>query len=809
MKSAGRVAKDLVIRGLRGAKRAEMRVERALKRSLGYDVPVKSAGGARVHPWTLEDPGSPEVVDGLAARHCCGCGSCAQSCPRGAIRMVADDEGFLYPRVDRELCVGCGLCVRACPVLSEQPENEVPSACYAVWSNARTRLASSSGGMFGELARHVLAEGGAVFGAAYDEDGVVRHRMVESEAGLAALRGSKYVQSQMGECYRMAREALDAGRRVLFAGCPCQVAGLYAFLGGDRPNLLTADLICHGAPSPSLFARYLEETYGGQATSVAFRDKGALGWTMGMTVGLRDGSVVRELASRDPYCRMFSACLANRPFCAHCKFARLPRVGDFSLGDWWGVEKCDKALNDGNGTSLVLLNNARARETFERVRPGLEVARALPLAAALPRNGAIDHPLAAHPARTRFFDLLGRQSFGKSVRYALEPRFDVGLFGLWYGQNYGSILTYFGLVKVLEGLGLSVALLANPLGSDAGDRRQPTAFARRQGFFITKRRPLSRMGECNAFCDAFMVGSDQLWNPGLSRPYGQSYFLGFVDANRKRIAYGTSFGKGDHQIDARYRERSRLELARFDAISVRDDFSRQVLSEDYGLGSVKVLDPVLVCDPAEYGALADSAEPPAYVGGRAPQEGSPYVLAYVLDPNEGTSALLAEVSERMGLPVVVALDMNPKKVEENQALFSGSWRRGVHVLDEPTPEQWLAAIRGSEAVLTDSFHGTLFSHVFQRRFVALPNAKRGKDRFDDALGVLGLSDRALPSLEGHIEEVVEMLGRPIDYERSNALLQRERAHSLRWLRNALFSFKRVPTDRAYVLVEEKDSDERR
>lgn len=809
MGRASRKAKDLIIKGLRGAKRAELRVERGVKRRLGYDVPAKKGDGHYVHPWSKEHPGNPAVVDELDARHCCGCGSCAQACPKRAITMEMDDEGFYYPRVDRRLCVGCSACVRACPVLLDQPQNDAVETCYAVWSDEKTRLGSSSGGMFSELARKTLAAGGAVFGAAYDEDGVVRHHMVDSEEDLSSLRGSKYVQSQTGECYLEARELLKAGRPVLYTGCPCQVAGLYAFLGRDYPNLLTADLICHGSPSPGLLKRYLDETYDGRAVSASFREKDAFGWTMGMSVRMRDGSVVRETASRDPYCRMFSACLGNRPFCSHCKFARVPRVGDFSLGDWWGVERCDKELSDGNGTSLVLVNNARARKAFKGLRGGLALVRELPLAAAKARNGAIDHPLAAHSARARFFGLLGRQSFGKAVRSCLDNRFDVGLFGLWYGQNYGSILTYFGLVKVLEGLGLSVALLANPLGSDAGDRRQPTAFARRQGFFITKRRPLSKMHECNDFCDTFMVGSDQLWNPGLSRPYGMSYFLGFADPTKKRIAYGTSFGKGDHHIEPRYRERSRLELERFDAISVRDDFSRELLARDYGLGSVKVLDPVLVCDSSLYAELASGADELRFVGGHAPSAGEGYLLAYMLDPNERTAGLLAEVSERLGMPVAVALDMNPKKVDENQALFRGAWRRGVYVLDEPTPEQWLAAIEGSEAVLTDSFHGTLFSHVFQRRFVALPNPLRGKDRFDDALGVLGLGDRAVAGLEGHVDEVVELLERPVDYERSNALLATERAHSLRWLKNALFSFKRVSTDRAFVLVEEKDVDERR
>lgn len=809
MGSVKGAARKAVIEGLRGAKRAEQRFERALKRRLGYDATPGKEREARVHPWSGEELGSPAIVDELAKGHCCGCGSCAQACPKEAISMVRDEEGFYYPSVDHDACVSCGLCVRKCPALCEQPKNDVVTTCLATWSDEETRLESSSGGMFTELARHVLSRGGVVFGAAYDEGLVVRHRMVDSEEGLSALRGSKYVQSQTGESYREARELLEEGRLVLYTGCPCQVAGLYSFLGKGYDNLLTVDLICHGAPSPGLFERYLEETYGGLQVDVSFRDKRVFGWTANMRVEMTNGTVVDEAASRDPYMRMFSTCLANRPFCSHCKFTRLPRVADFTIGDFWGIGGVDRELDDGNGTSVVLVNNARARVVMDEIAPSLARVKEFPIQTARARNGAIDGPLPAHPSRSRFFDLLRYQPFGKAVRYALAPRFDVGVFGLWYGENYGSILTYFGLVKVLESMGLSTALIANPLGSDRGDLLQPTAFARRQGFYITNRRPLSRMHECNAFCDAFMVGSDQLWNPALSGPYGHSYFLSFAGPDKRRIAYGTSFGKGGLKVSPRYHERSRYELHRFDAISVRDDFSRRTLREEYGVGSVKVLDPALLCDPAEYARLADKAEPAAFLEGREPDLSGGYLYVYLLDPNEGSLGLLSELGERMGVPVVVALDMRPELLKGRQKLFSGGWRRGVYVLDEPTPEQWLNMLSGSEAVLTDSFHGTLFSHVFQKRFVCLPNDLRGRERFSDVLGILGLEDRAVDGLDGNLDAVIELLATSVDYDTSNALLDVERAHSRRWLRNALFSFKRVPIDRAYVRVEESSAGDRR
>ena len=807
-----RKVKQAAIKACKSLYYTERRFERWLRRKLGVAVPQDVEEARKpapyVHPWTLEDPGHPSVVDELERRHCCGCSSCMNICPKGAITMEPDEEGFLYPVVDHDLCVNCGACVKHCPVLVEQPVNDEVDTCWAQMSDDAVRAESSSGGMFTELARYAFDQGGAVFGAAYDEHMTVRHIRAESEDELAPIRGSKYVQSQTGDCYKQVKALLKEGRFVLYSGTPCQIAGLYAYLGGsDQENLLTVDLLCHGTPSPALFRRYLEEDYGLEnVADVRFRDKSAFGWSTHMNVYLKDGTVCREVCGKDPYYRMFLPCLAMRPFCSRCKFTRLPRVADFSIGDWWGIEKYDRELNDSKGTSLVMLNNARARDVWSQISPKFDRVKEFPLDEARPRNYTIDKPFKAHPGRERFFHLLEFQPFDKAVHYARDYHFDVGVFGLWYGENYGSVLTYFGLMKVLESMGLAPCLIANPLGSDAGDAQEPTAFARRQGFFITKRRPISKMGELNQSCDTFLVGSDQLWNPGLSIKYGHSYFLSFANGDRKRVAYGTSFGKGNHQIPEEYKERSRWELAKFDALSVRDDFSRRLLKDDYGCDSVKVLDPALLCDRAEYRALASTAEAPRAVEGELPDlsQGG-YVLVYMLDPAEETAGELAELGRLMGRPVVVVLDMNPKAVERNQGLFAGASAEDVYVIDRPQVEQWLACFEHADCVLTDSFHGSLFSVVFEKDFVALPNARRGKERFTDALGVLGLTGRIVPKLEGNLEGIAGLLRTPVDYEAANELLERERERSYAWLHDALFAPKQVTTDRAYLRIENVDA----
>lgn len=192
---------------------------------------------------------------------CVGCSACATVCHKNAITMIHDGEGFLYPEVDESRCVHCGLCQRVCPVKSfDGLTRSIDAQFYgAKECDEMERLSSSSGGVFSLLARRTLSQGGVVFGAAFDESLVVRHRCVDNLDDLASLRGSKYVQSEVGSCYEMVKCELASGRHVLFTGTPCQIAGLKAYLGKEYMNLLSVDLICHGVPSPAVFSKYLQE----------------------------------------------------------------------------------------------------------------------------------------------------------------------------------------------------------------------------------------------------------------------------------------------------------------------------------------------------------------------------------------------------------------------------------------------------------------------------------------------------------------------------------------------------------------------
>ena len=239
---------------------------------------------------------------------CSGCGACAQKCPKGAIAMQPDAEGFFRPQTDAQKCVDCGLCTAVCPVNDPPKLSETPKAFAAYSQNTELRRASSSGGVFSELAIQILARGGAVVGAAMEPDGVVRHRVIASEAELEALRGSKYVQSEAWHTYPTVRKLLESGREVMFSGTPCQVAGLSKYLGKAREKLILVDIICHGVPSPKAWKSYAaqrQQSAGSAITAVDFRSK-TNGWAnYQLQIRFENGTTYAKDRQTDPFMRAF------------------------------------------------------------------------------------------------------------------------------------------------------------------------------------------------------------------------------------------------------------------------------------------------------------------------------------------------------------------------------------------------------------------------------------------------------------------------------------------------------------------------
>lgn len=343
--------------------------------------------------------------------NCCGCGACAQSCPKNCISMEPDSEGFLYPKVDETQCVNCGLCEKVCPILFKQKPDSIKVEAYAAYtSNSELREKSSSGGIFSLLAQEILNRGGTVAGAAFDADFSVRHILVETDAELDRLRGSKYVQSRMEDTYVQIRDLLKQGRPVLFTGVACQIAGLKAFLGREYENLYTVDVLCHGVPSPKVWAHYRREQaqiHGTTLEEVSFRDK-RKGWRhYSMALNFAEGVEYCRPGAEDTYLRVFLRDLCLRPSCHSCRFKDFPRLSDLTIGDAWGIERHMPDLDDDHGTSVVLVNSEKGMGLWNAVADNA-VSRQGELDILLPKSADSRKSVKPHPNRSRFFAALNR-----------------------------------------------------------------------------------------------------------------------------------------------------------------------------------------------------------------------------------------------------------------------------------------------------------------------------------------------------------------------------------------------------------------
>lgn len=305
---------------------------------------------------------------------CCGCEACVQRCPKRCISLHRDQEGFLYPLVDESICIDCGLCERVCPVIN-QGEPLKPLVAYAAKNQDESvRLSSSSGGVFTALAEQVIAQGGVVFGARFDESWNVVHDYVETVEGLSAFSGAKYVQSRIGLCFLQAETFLRQGRQVLFSGLPCQIAGLKKFLRKDYDNLITVDLFCHGVPSPMVWKRFLEEevaTPHTQLKSISFRDKTS-GWKNYSFSYLQEDAdgvhLHRMLSAKNLFMRGFLTDLYLRPSCYHCPVKQCKSGSDLTIGDYWGIQQAHPRLDDDKGVSAVLVNTDKGAAILQAVQ---------------------------------------------------------------------------------------------------------------------------------------------------------------------------------------------------------------------------------------------------------------------------------------------------------------------------------------------------------------------------------------------------------------------------------------------------------
>lgn len=356
-------------------------------------------------------------------KDCCGCSACVVICPEKCITMKEDHEGFLYPEVQLEKCIDCGVCESVCPIFKKTPllaDRLKSPQVFAAWNTDKAvRLDSTSGGVFSALAEKMFELNGFVAGAVYSEDHTVSHIVTNDRLKLDEIRGSKYLQSYMGDLFRNIKQLLNGGEKVMVCATPCQIKALYSVIGKDHANLITCDFICRGVNSPKVFLKYmdmLEQQYGARATKIKFKDK-TYGWHRFATrIDFANGKTYIKDRYSDPFMRGYlSTNSFVRVSCHKCQFKDMPRQADITLADFWGIEKIQPELDDNCGTSLVLLNSKKGVDFFNNTGNKV-ISKEFTIQDTVAGNPYLDKSLEFKPGRDQFFNDLDVMPFAELAK---------------------------------------------------------------------------------------------------------------------------------------------------------------------------------------------------------------------------------------------------------------------------------------------------------------------------------------------------------------------------------------------------------
>lgn len=361
------------------------------------------------------------MIDKVSVQECAICGACINACPVDAISLDKVHLDFRYPQINEDICIHCNRCEKACPILGNKgkPGEGYPVAFAAKSENDPMRMRSSSGGVFYELADQMLRDGGYVCGAVFDDEFHVKHILSNAKEDILRMMGSKYAQSDVGYCYREVKDVLEKGCKVLFSGCPCQVAGLRTFLGKEYPNLLLVELICHGIPSDHMLQTYIgmqERKYGAKLKRMEFRNK-AKGWhNSAVRMEFEDHRIYSIPYTADAYTIGFLRNITLKSSCYNCHFRNFTTGNDIILGDFWGAE-VELPEDDNKGISAILVNSGKGMDTLDRCNLALTQTD---VETVIKYNRNLLCSAAPSPQRSSFYASADTNGFEEAIRRYLE-----------------------------------------------------------------------------------------------------------------------------------------------------------------------------------------------------------------------------------------------------------------------------------------------------------------------------------------------------------------------------------------------------
>ena len=710
-------------------------------------------------------------------KKCTGCGACYNICPVNAIQMNPDFQGFLYPSVDVEKCINCLKCKNICPKIKSDFSNSERPDCYAAWGSDDIRLKSSSGGIFTLLSEYILNQGGVVAGVAMDNKYNVYHKIIDNNKSLDEIRKSKYVQSDTRKIYSNVLKYLEDGKKVLFSGCPCQVSAMRN-IAGDNKNLYLIDIICHGVPSNRMWKDYISENFDvNKLVNIEFRSK-LNGWRAEqLRAFYSDGTSECIPWPESAYEEGFQRNICLRNGCENCEFAGYNRQGDITLGDFWRIEDYKNDLNDGKGTSAILVNNKKGEKLLNEIKNKIVNIEKVDIDIAAKWN-RLHHKFESHINKERFNTLYPlNHNFTESIMQCRHNLYDIGLVGIYCVKNFGGQLTQYALYKKLTQMGYSVLMIECPKNSiNPPSPRGPYLFEQQPypAYSMSRVYPnIAEMKFLNKQCNTFVTGSDQMFNNNLYNNHNKFMSLNFVTDNHKKIAYAASWGHDKIWGEEDDRAEEAYFLNKFDYFSVREKSAIKLARDKFGLENVTwVLDPVFLCPLEDYKRMENI--------GRKSLPDKKFLFAYILDPNKEKENILNAYAQKNEWYVRAVQDEDPQNRIKD---INDFWN--IDTIQHTTIEVWISHIANSEFVITDSFHGTCLAILFHKEFIVLVNKLRGETRFKSLLNLLDLEDRMCYSIKQAEEKMYNLM--PINYDRIDIVLNKERVKSISWLINSIES----------------------
>lgn len=694
----------------------------------------------------------------LEKNKCNGCSACCNVCPSNAITMQKNNEGFLYPFIDEDKCTNCGLCYKSCPAVNSLHDNYKSPECYVVHSDDQIREKSASGGIFPVIANFFLENGGYVSGAVWTDDMHVEHIISNKIEDVEKMKNSKYLQSDISNCYKEIKKLLDDNKQILFTGTPCQVDGLRLYLQKDYENLFCVSIICHGVPSRKVFEKYIKEEklFGEDEKwlNTNFRDK-INGWNPYLITTSTTTSTTSDFAQNDSYMQAFLKNLSLRKSCTKCVHRTIPVSADLTIGDAWEIDNYDKTLNDGKGLSVLMINDKKGRNLFQKINQKFNLCKNVPLEFVLQGNPILKYSnLTDNPDRKLFFELLDKKTLKENIDVCLNDKCDYLIvnFG-WSWFNYGAVLTAYALQELLKSLGF---ITKNLLTFDIDEKVSNRNFSKFQEKYLnfTQNITLSEAHKLTKNVKGVILGSDQVLRCKYIKNYNyRKYLLDFVDNDCKKLAISASFGLNEDEFEKdndtkKYLSKMQNSLKSFDYLSTREISGINILNKYFGINADVIIDPVFLINKEKYFNLIKDSK----------KDFSDNVVTYVLDKNDKYFGACNYLQHKYNYNLS-ELDYNKDSISD-----------------------WLKAIHDCKFFLTDSFHGVCFALIFNKPFICVRNAHRGDVRFKSLIDTFCVEQNFISD----IDEIYAKEINPIpNYEKINEILTEEKDRCLKIIQKVL------------------------